>query len=336
MRRPTQLLAAAAALTLALAGCSDSDAGDTAAPVTTTTSGAPTADAVTCEPVAGDELVALEDDLQLQNADAIVPVVRTEVLTDPLRTALDAVSAALSQEALIALNAATDLDRVPSEQAAADFVAAEGLAEGLSGGSGPVRVVAANFTENLTLANVYAAVLDAAGFDASVEQLSNRELYSAALQAGEVDLVPEYAATATEFYNVAANGQDAEPLASGDAAETVEALNTLVEPLGLTALTAAEATDQNAFAVTTAFAEEYGVSTLSELAAACGGGVSLGGPPECPERPFCQPGLEETYGLTVSEFTSLDAGGPLTKNALTTGVIGLGLVFTSDASLVTG
>ncbi|GMA36748.1 hypothetical protein GCM10025876_29520 [Demequina litorisediminis] len=61
----------------------------------------------------------------------------------------------------------------------------------------------------------------------------------------------------------------------------------------------------------------------------------LGGPPECPERPFCQPGLEDTYGIEVAEFRSLDAGGPLTKNAITTGEIALGLVFSSDGALAT-
>jgi osmoprotectant transport system substrate-binding protein len=84
--------------------------------------------------------------------------------------------------------------------------------------------------------------------------------------------------------------------------------------------------------VTTAFAKEHDVSTLSELAKACGN-LTLGGPVECPDRPFCQPGLEKTYGMKFSEFVSLDAGGPLTKQALTAGDIALGMVFSSDAAL---
>ncbi len=56
-------------------------------------------------------------------------------------------------------------------------------------------------------------------------------------------------------------------------------------------------------------------------------------PPECPERPFCQAGLEDTYGLVFDSFTALDAGGPLTKTALTTGEVSVGLVFSSDGSL---
>src|SRR4051794_1998130 len=34
----------------------------------------------------------------------------------------------------------------------------------------------------------------------------------------------------------------------------------------------------------------------------------LGGPPECPERPFCQQGLEDIYGLAFKDFKALDAG----------------------------
>jgi osmoprotectant transport system substrate-binding protein len=59
----------------------------------------------------------------------------------------------------------------------------------------------------------------------------------------------------------------------------------------------------------------------------------LGGPPECPERPFCQQGLEETYGLVFKDFKALDAGGPLTVAALENGVIQVGLLFTTDGNI---
>ena len=59
----------------------------------------------------------------------------------------------------------------------------------------------------------------------------------------------------------------------------------------------------------------------------------LGGPPECPERPFCLIGLEETYGLEFEEFRPLDVGGPLTVAALQSGDIDVGLLLTSDPSI---
>ncbi len=58
--------------------------------------------------------------------------------------------------------------------------------------------------------------------------------------------------------------------------------------------------------------------------------LTLGGPPECPERPFCLKGLQDLYGLQFKGFTPLDTGGPLTVQALTSGQIQVGLLLTSD------
>ena len=63
--------------------------------------------------------------------------------------------------------------------------------------------------------------------------------------------------------------------------------------------------------------------------------LKLGGPPECPERPFCLLGLQDTYGLQFAEFVPLDAGGPLTVTALTGGQVDVGLLFTSDPAIAT-
>src|SRR4051794_33511916 len=47
----------------------------------------------------------------------------------------------------------------------------------------------------------------------------------------------------------------------------------------------------------------------------------LGGPPECPERPYCLKGLQDTYGLKFKEFSPLDTAGPNTVSALKKGDI---------------
>jgi osmoprotectant transport system substrate-binding protein len=275
----------------------------------------------------------LEDDQQLQTVDNIIPAVNAKSSSDALLEALNGVSDALDTDTLISLNKQTDIDRETSPNVAKQFVEDEGLADGLSGGSGKIVVGHANFSENATLGNIYAEVLNAAGFDASVKQLGNREVYLPALEKGTIDVIPEYAGTLTETLNKAQNGPEAEPVASGDLDATVEGLTDLGERVGLVFGEPSEAEDVNSFAVTTAFADEHGVETLSDLAEECGSGLVLGGPPECPERPFCQPGLEDTYGLAIDSFSSLDAGGPLTKTALQQGKISVGLVFSSDAAL---
>jgi osmoprotectant transport system substrate-binding protein len=285
--------------------------------------------------VAGEELVVLDDDQGLQTVDNIVPAVNAAAAAaDPaLVPLLDEVSATLDTETLIGLNKAVDVDRQTSTQVAEQYLADNGLDTQDQVGAGRQVVVGAgNFSESATLAELYAGVLRAAGYDASTQAIGNRETYEPALEAGELTVVPEYVGTLTEFLNKKVNGADATAVASADLDATVAALTELGAGVGLVFGTPAAAQDQNAFAVTTAFAEQYDVATLSDLASACGG-VVLGGPPECPERPFCQPGLEETYGLQVAEFVSLDAGGPLTKTALQQGQIAVGLVFSSDAAL---
>ena len=63
------------------------------------------------------------------------------------------------------------------------------------------------------------------------------------------------------------------------------------------------------------------------------GDLILGGPTECPTRPFCQPGLEKTYGLKFKGFKALDAGGPLTKRPSRRARSPVGLVFSSDGGI---
>jgi osmoprotectant transport system substrate-binding protein len=59
----------------------------------------------------------------------------------------------------------------------------------------------------------------------------------------------------------------------------------------------------------------------------------LGAPPECPERPFCALGLKDVYGIEFKEFKPLDAGGPITVQAVQGGQVDVGLLFTSDPAI---
>jgi len=324
--RTLSLLALAAVLTTAACGQSGSSGTGGGAEA----SGSASGDA--CAPVAGDQLVVLQDDKQLQNADNVIPAVNAAAAqaSPALLETLNRVSAELTTDELIQMNAAVDVQRQSASDVAAGWITDHGLASGLSGGSGAVVVGAADFTESQVLATIYADALTNAGFQATVQTVGNRELYLPALERGEIQAFPEYLATVTE----ALDADDSRQVASGDVNKTVSALTPLAQQAGLVFGEPAEAADQNAFAVTQAFADQLGVTTLSELADACGdGSLVLGGPGECPQRPQCQPGLEETYGLKFASFSELDAGGPLTKAAIQQGEVSLGLVFSSDGAL---
>lgn len=336
MRRSVTAVLGGLAL-LALAACGEPGSAGGGGAATSGAGSTGTATAAACDPVAGDQIVVLEDDKHLQTVDNVIPAVNADASQPAMITALDAVSASLDTDKLIELNKQVDVERNTSNQAAKSFYDSAGIEVSDTSGSGKVVVGAANFSESATLAELYALALTDGGYDVEVRTIGNRETYEPALESGELTVVPEYVGTLTEFLNVKVNGPDAtaqDPQASSDLASTTDNLTALGKEVGLVFGQPSDAADQNAYAVTTAFAQEHDVSTLSELADACGE-LTLGGPVECPDRPFCQPGLEQTYGLKFSEFVSLDAGGPLTKQALTAGDIALGMVFSSDAALAT-
>jgi osmoprotectant transport system substrate-binding protein len=290
-----------------------------------------------CAPVAGQQLVVLTDDKKWQAADNVIPAVNAKTADPALIAALDKVSAAVGVKELISLNKATDVDRKTSKVAAEEFVAGAKLADGIAKGpGGKITIGAANFSENQTLGELYRIALEAAGYQATVQQIGNRELYEPALEKGDIQVVPEYTGTLTEFLNKKANGASATPLASGDLDKTVAALTELGSKVGLKFGKPSQAADQNAFGVTKAFADKHKLTTLSDFAGKCSGKATvLGGPAECPQRTFCQVGLEKTYGIQFGQFASLDAGGPQTKSALRGGTISIGLVLSSDAAFAT-
>ena len=194
-----------------------------------------------------------------------------------------------------------------------------------------VVIGSAPFSESVIVANMYAGALRAEGFQVNVRSgLGQREIYLPALQQGGanngIDLVPEYVGTLLEFVNKNAGE------ASGDLDESVERLRARLEPLGLTALEPSPAADQNAFAVTRATADRLRLTKISDLAPVANQ-LTLGAGPECPTRPFCLPGLESTYGLRFESFRPLDSGGPRTMEALASGDIDVGLVFSSDGGV---
>jgi osmoprotectant transport system substrate-binding protein len=190
---------------------------------------------------------------------------------------------------------------------------------------GSITVGSADFAESTIVAAMYAEVLEDAGYD--VERnfgIGSRETYFPALEEGEIDVVPEFVGTLTTFL---------EGEASPDAQESKSALEEVL-PEGLVALEPSEAESTNVFVVTSETAEAQDLGTVSDLAGK-EGELTLGGPPECPERPFCIPGLRDTYDVDFSaNFRPLDVGGPLTKDALTNGDIDVALLFSTDGAII--
>src|SRR5579872_2648816 len=245
--------------------------------------------------------------------------------TAPSPSPVAAASAAPSPAAAAASPAASPKPAASPAAAASPSPAASPVAA--NGPKPTVKVASFNFPESEILQELYAQVLENNGY--TIERhtdLGTREIVEPALESGQIDLVAEYLATLDAFVNKDA----AKP--TSDPAATQKDAQTYFTPKNITILDYAQAVDTNGFVVTQANATKYKLAKMSDLQPVANQLV-LGGPPECPQRPFCLIGLMNTYGLNFKDFKPLDAGGPLTVAALDSGDIDVGLLFTTDPNI---
>ncbi|HEY8588597.1 MAG TPA: ABC transporter substrate-binding protein, partial [Naasia sp.] len=127
---------------------------------------------------------------------------------------------------------------------------------------------------------------------------------------------PEYTGNLLQFYN-----EDTEATESNEVyAELQEAL-----PEELAVLEQSPATDQDSYNVTSAFAEQYGLESIGDLASV-DEALTLGGAPELEERPYGPTGLQEVYDVEVG----FQATGDTTVDALVAGTINIANVYSAD------
>lgn len=203
--------------------------------------------------------VLLEDDKQLQSAENITPVVRQDAMDPAIEERLNAISAALTTETMTELNGRVSIDGEDPADVAASFLEENGLLEGATG-SGDLTVGAVAFPENQILGEMYAQTLEDAGF--TVERqltLESREVLQPAIEDGQIDVAPEYVSSLLLFF-------DPEAEASGDPEAVRSELESHLSGAGQVLLESSEAQDQNALVVTQETADQYGLSTTSDLA----------------------------------------------------------------------
>jgi osmoprotectant transport system substrate-binding protein len=213
----------------------------------------------------------------------------------------------------------------PAPSPAAPAAPSPAASPAASGPKPTIRVGSTNFPEQVVLAELYGQALQANGYPIERRlNLGNREIVAPALESGQIDFYAEYLASMLAFVS---RGTEK---GSSDPAATHAALLATLRPRGITVLDYAPAVDTNGFVVTKVTAERHRLARLSDLTPVADQLV-LGGPPECPDRPFCLQGLQGTYGLRFKDFRPLDAGGPLTVAALEGNQIDVAVLFTTDA-----
>jgi osmoprotectant transport system substrate-binding protein len=196
-----------------------------------------------------------------------------------------------------------------------------------AGDDDAITIASFDFPESELLAEIYAGALEAEDYDVErAGPVGPRELIQPALAGELIEFVPEYAGSALSFLSLGAQRPEPRPDA------THEGLRLLLDGTDVVALAPSPAESVNVFVVTRDTADLYGLTNISDLSGVADT-LTLGGPPECPSRPFCLGGLERVYGLTFESFLALDTGGPLTAQALDHGHVDVALLFSTDPRL---
>ena len=194
---------------------------------------------------------------------------------------------------------------------------------------GTVRISGQNFTEAEIVADMYAAVLQKAGYTPSVHLVDTRDVYMKIFPK-KLDVVPEYTGSIVEFLNGTYNGAHAKPITVSDAQKTIDKAKPLLDRAGITLLNPSAATDTNAFFVTKKYSEDNNVTTLSDLK---GKSVTLAAAPDCQGRLDCEGGLASAYGIKITKILPLGYASPQTYDSVIKGESQLGETSTTDGTL---
>lgn len=188
-----------------------------------------------------------------------------------------------------------------------------------------VTVASKDFTEQFILGEMYALLLEDAGY--TVERklnLGGTPVTHQALLDGEIDVYPEY--TGTGLLTVLKLDVMSDPQAVFD---TVKA--DYDEQFSLVWLDPAPMNNTQALAMTRERAAELGISTFSDMVANADQLILIG-PPEYAEREDGVPGLKRVYGdFEFKDFLTVDPG--LRYQALLNGEADVVVAFGTDGEL---
>ncbi|HVM64029.1 MAG TPA: polysaccharide deacetylase family protein [Acidimicrobiales bacterium] len=290
-------------------------------------------------------VTVLRDDLTMQPADNVVPVVSARSSSAALADAVDSISATLDTAGLQAIDRAVAGGSAP-EVAASDWLGHHPALDPVPPPAGtPALVVGARpDAESTALADLYAAALARMGWATTVAPVVNRWQELQALGSGHVGLVPDLTADLLQVVTGYTGG------ASNDQFRNLVLLRSALADLGLLAYEPAPAISGDTFVVASAVASSLSLTTLSDLARAAGAHPAAPPPPpaltkaelatdtEGPARPVRPTlGVGSTGGLVESVQARLTSLG---YAATATGTYDEGTrravaAFQADAGLVT-
>ncbi|SDQ39814.1 ABC transporter substrate-binding protein [Thermostaphylospora chromogena] len=186
-------------------------------------------------------------------------------------------------------------------------------------GGGTVIVGSFNFPGSVLLGSIYAQALEAKGV--TVEEkpdIGSREVVYDQIRSGGLSVLPEYNGALLAFID---------PKSTAATTEEVNAELAEKLPAEVELLDSAPAEDKDSLTVTEETAAEYGLRTIEDLAKVSKDFV-VGGPPEFKQRREQQ--FKDVYGL---EFKEWRPTGATTADALKSGTVQVGNVFTTDPKI---
>ena len=202
-----------------------------------------------------------------------------------------------------------------------------GAAGSDGGGEAPAGALAIGsqaYYSNEIIAELFAQVLEKAGFTVDRQyQIGQREVYMPELEAGSLDLLPEYLGNLLQHYESDAGSASPEEISSS----LEEAL-----PEGLRVLSFAEASDQDSYTTTADFAQTHSLTAIGDLAGV-DEDLRIAANSEFEVRPYGPEGVKEVYDVDVSVVPVEDSGGPLTVQALLDGDVQLANIYTADPTI---
>ena len=221
--------------------------------------------------------------------------------------------AALIASSAVVLAACSSADPLENSDGSESPAAADAIVIGSQG-----------YYSNEIIAEIYAQSLEAEGFEVDRQfRIGQREVYIPEIEAGEIDLFPEYTGPVLQYWN---------PETTARLSDDVYAELETTTPEGIRALDQSPATDQDSYTVTKEFADQWGIATIDDFAKVTEP-LTMGANSEALERPNGPKGLLETYGIDVGFTPIEDGGGPLTVKALKDNAIQIAIIYTADPSI---
>jgi osmoprotectant transport system substrate-binding protein len=193
-------------------------------------------------------------------------------------------------------------------------------------GGGTVMIGSKDFTEEFIVAEMYAQLLENAGFKVERKlNLGGTPIAQAAIVKGDIDLYPEYTSTGLLTVLKQKSIRDPQQIYTIVKSEYEKQFN-------LTWLEPSPFNDTQALAMTQANADKNGIETFSDLSRKASNLV-LGGPAEFLEREDGIKGLQQAYSVFQFKDTKQLGTGSLRYQALLDGQIDVVVAFGTDGQI---